>query len=73
MYSKVCSKYIHLNQSTIIRFSLHLIEISENDFWGVFLEDGGVDTTVIESRQHKMGQMADFPPLLAFQFLAHKT
>ena len=29
------------------------------------MEDGGVDTTGIESRQHKMGQMADFPPLLA--------
>ena len=29
------------------------------------MEDGGVYTTVIESRQHKMGQMADFPPLLA--------
>ena len=29
------------------------------------MEDGRVDTTVIESRQHKMGQMADFPPLLA--------
>ena len=29
------------------------------------MEDGGVDTTVTESRQHKMGQMADFPPLLA--------
>ena len=29
------------------------------------MEDGGVDTTVIESWQHKMGQMADFLPLLA--------
>ena len=29
------------------------------------MEDGGVDTTVIESRQHKMGRMADFPSLLA--------
>ena len=29
------------------------------------MEDGGVDTTVIDRRQHKMGQMADFPPLLA--------
>ena len=28
-------------------------------------KDGGVDTTVIDSRQHKLGQMADFPPLLA--------
>ena len=26
---------------------------------------GGVNTTVIHTRQHKMGQMADFPPLLA--------
>ena len=29
------------------------------------MEDWGVDTTVINSRQHKMGQMADIPPLLA--------
>ena len=30
------------------------------------MENGGVDTTVINRRQHnKMGQMADFPPLLA--------
>ena len=29
------------------------------------MEDGGVDSNVIESWQHKMGQMADFPPLLA--------
>ena len=29
------------------------------------MEDGGVDTTVIDSRQHKMGRMADFPPPLA--------
>ena len=29
------------------------------------MEDGGVDTTVIDRRQHKMGQMAYFPPLLA--------
>ena len=29
------------------------------------MEDGGVDSTLIESLQHKMGQMADFPPLLA--------
>ena len=29
------------------------------------MENGGVDTTVIDRPQHKMGQMADFPPLLA--------
>ena len=29
------------------------------------MEDVGVDTTVIGSRQHKMGQMANFSPLLA--------
>jgi hypothetical protein len=28
------------------------------------MEDGGVDTTVIESRQHKMGRKAGIPPLL---------
>ena len=31
----------------------------------VIMEDGGVDTTVIESCRHKMGSMADFPSLLA--------
>ena len=30
------------------------------------LEDGGVDTNVIESWQYKMGQLTDFIPLLAF-------
>ena len=38
------------------------------------MEDGGVYTTVIESRQHKMGWMADFPPLSdssVFYFLKH--
>ena len=29
------------------------------------MEDGGVGTTVIDSRQHKMDQMADISPLLA--------
>ena len=33
------------------------------------MEDGGVDTTVINSRQHKIGQMADFPTLLASSVL----
>ena len=28
------------------------------------MEDEGVDTTVIESLQHQLGRMADFPPLL---------
>ena len=37
------------------------------------MEDEGVDTTVIESQQYKMGQMADFPPPLAFQFLTHNN
>ena len=30
----------------------------------ISIEDGVVDTIVIESGQHKMGWMADFPPLL---------
>ena len=33
------------------------------------MEDGGVDrldTSIIDNQQHKMGQMADFPPLLQF-------
>ena len=29
------------------------------------MEDGGVDSTVIDSQQHKMGGMTDFPPFLA--------
>ena len=33
--------------------------------WVWIMEDGGVDTTGIDSWQHKMGRMADFPPLLA--------
>ena len=37
------------------------------------MEDEGIDTTVIESQQHKMGQMTDFPPLLACQFLTYKN
>ena len=32
------------------------------------MENGGVDITVINSRQHKIGQMADFPPLVAYSF-----
>ena len=30
------------------------------------VEDGRVDATVIISQQHKTGQMADNPPLLAY-------
>ena len=29
------------------------------------MENGGVDTNVIDRRLQKLGQMADFPPLLA--------
>ena len=29
------------------------------------MEDGGVDTTVVDRRQHEMGQMTEIPPLLA--------
>ena len=32
------------------------------------MENGGVDITVINSRQHKIGQMADIPPLVAYSF-----
>ena len=28
------------------------------------MEDGGIDTTIIDSRQQRMGRFADFPPLL---------
>ena len=31
-----------------------------------YMENGGVDRTVIECRQHQLGQMADIPPLLTF-------
>jgi hypothetical protein len=31
-----------------------------------YMEDGGVDRTIIDCRQHQLGQMADFPPLLKF-------
>ena len=34
-------------------------------FSNISMEDGGVDTTVLDSRQHKVGWMADFPTLLA--------
>ena len=37
------------------------------------MEDKGVDATVIESRQHQLGQMADFPPLLTILVLTYKT
>ena len=30
------------------------------------MEDGGVDRTVTDCRQNKLGKMADFPPLLTF-------
>ena len=40
-----------------VAHELHLI--------GLDMEDEGVDTTVIESWQHKMGRMVDFLPLLA--------
>ena len=32
------------------------------------MEDEGVDGTVIDSRQHKMGQIADFPTPSFFSF-----
>ena len=34
----------------------------------ITLEDGVVDTIAIKSGQHKMGWMADFPPLLKFVY-----
>ena len=33
------------------------------------MEDGGVDTTVIDRWQHKMSQLADYPPHLASSIL----
>ena len=37
------------------------------------MENGGGDTTVIDSWQQKLGQMADFPPLLATSvFVSYK-
>ena len=37
------------------------------------MEDGVVDRIVINCRQHQLGQMADFPPLLTFLFSEEKT
>ena len=40
------------------------------------MDNGGVDTSVIDRRQHKMGQMANIPPLLAssiFDLYKHET
>ena len=37
----------------------------KDTIFGAAMEDGGVDTSIIESSQQKMGQMAEFPPLLA--------
>ena len=34
---------------------------------GILQEDGGVDKIIIDGRQNKLGQMADFPPLLTFK------
>ena len=31
-----------------------------------YIEDGGVDRTAMNSRQNRLGQMADFPPLLTY-------
>ena len=33
---------------------------------GQFMEDGGVDRTVIDCPQNQLGRMANFPPLLTF-------
>ena len=54
------------------------IEISMCDllFLDPLMEDGGVDTTVIDRWQHKMGQMADFSPLFTssiFDLYKHET
>ena len=35
------------------------------------MEDGGVDRTIIDCRQHQLGQMADLLTFLAFGFLDH--
>ena len=39
-------------------------EVSKPEIY-LIMEDGGVDTTVIDSREHNMGRMADFSPLVA--------
>ena len=36
------------------------------------MEDGLVDSTVIDCRQNQLGQMADFPPLLTFYIFDSK-
>ena len=47
--------------ATMRKQNIRIIKNNSNKI----MEDGGVDSTVIESQQHKIGQMADFPPLLA--------
>ena len=36
------------------------------DFYTLFMEDGGVDRTVIDCWQNQLGQMADFPHFKTF-------
>ena len=40
-------------------------EIVDLDF-GLIMNDGGVDRTVIDCGQNQLGQMAEFLPLLTF-------
>ena len=51
----------------VIKINLHLNPLKYP------MEDGGVDTTVIDSRQHKMGRMADFPPPIIFDLKNHNV
>ena len=61
-YHYLCEQHVHNLKSTSQASPESNCKVRQL-FKG--MEDGGVDTTVIESRQHKIGQMADFPPLLA--------
>ena len=58
----ICTYQLHSTKRSNGR---HKPYIKKHCKWVAFMEDGGVDTTVIESQQCKRGGMAEFPPLLA--------
>ena len=60
----VCVRFLVLTEGEGYTFARQQNNSHSKEI-GEYMEDGGVDTTVIDSRQYKMGQMADFLPLLA--------
>ena len=47
-------------------FSVWADELKTNFLLVLIMKDGGVDKAVVDCRQHQLGRMADFPPLLTF-------